>query len=174
MRIISSCNVDPMEAVIARQLRDDLFYRLAVVYISIPPLRERIDDVEILAQHFIKVLNAQFDKKVKGLSPEVMQAFLKYNWPGNVRQLKNCIEGAMNAVTDGEDTLLPHHLPQYLSLSMHQNKYVSKAQQEYSSSTDIFIEIKQREKEEIIEALTQRKYHQSSGAFGFEQTKFAV
>jgi arginine utilization regulatory protein len=66
VRIISSCNVEPMEAIIARQLRDDLFYRLAVVYIYIPPLRERMDDLESLTRHFIEVMNIQFGKNVKG------------------------------------------------------------------------------------------------------------
>jgi len=113
-----------------------------------------MDDVRILARHFIKLLNAQLGKNIKEISPEVMRAFLKYSWPGNVRQLKNCIEGAMNAVTERDEILLPHHLPQYLKFHTHQNKYTLKAQRGYSRSMDIFSEIEQREKEKIIEALS--------------------
>jgi len=154
VRIISSCNVDPMEAVLARQLRDDLFYRLAVVYISIPPLRERKDDIGLLVQHFIELLNAQLGKNIKEISPEVMQAFLKYDWPGNVRQLKNSIEGAMNAVIERDELLLPHHLPQYLKFQQSHNKYALNVRWDSSGSRDIFSEIERREKEKIIEALS--------------------
>jgi arginine utilization regulatory protein len=155
VRIISSCNVEPMEAIVARQLRDDLFYRLAVVYIYIPPLRERMDDLESLTRHFIEVMNIQFGKNVKGLSPEVKQAFFRYDWPGNIRQLKNCIEGAMNAVAVDESLLLPHHIPEYLRMFPQQNKYPSAPKPEYSVGQNIFAKIEEMDKQKIIEALKQ-------------------
>ncbi|MDN5313384.1 MAG: arginine utilization regulatory protein [Thermoanaerobacteraceae bacterium] len=155
VRIISSCNVEPMEAIIARRLRDDLFYRLAVVYIYIPPLRERMDDLESLTRHFIEVMNIQFGKNVKGLSPEVKQAFFRYDWPGNIRQLKNCIEGAMNAVAVDESLLLPHHIPEYLRMFPQQNKYPSAPKPEYSVGQNIFAKIEEMDKQKIIEALKQ-------------------
>lgn len=83
VRIISSCNVEPSEAIEKGQLSHDLFYRLAVIYIYIPPLRERLDDIDILVRDFIAKYNDQMGKNVKNVSDEVLEIFYLYNWPGN-------------------------------------------------------------------------------------------
>ncbi len=114
VRIISSSNVLPFEAMERRQIREDLFYRLAVVETLIPELTSRRSDILVLAKHFIEHYNHKFGKKIKDLSEDIRLFFLKYHWPGNVRQLRHCIESAMNFVDERDKYIRQHHLPQYL------------------------------------------------------------
>lgn len=116
VRIISSCNVEPSDAVDQGQLRSDLFYRLAVVYLVIPPLRERMDDLELLSSFFIQQYNTLLKMNINGLSDQVFEAFRGYHWPGNIRQLKHCIECAMNVVPQEHALIEPQHLPKYLHI----------------------------------------------------------
>ncbi len=115
LKIISSVNIPAHKAIRKRQLRMDLFYRLAVVYIAIPPLREQPEGIETLTRHFVYKNNLALGKEVQGVSEPVMQFFRSYHWPGNVRELEHLIEGAMN--TMGPDTTLRiSHLPPHLLL----------------------------------------------------------
>jgi len=114
VRIISSSNVSPDEAMESQQIREDLFYRLAVVNIVIPALAERRSDILLLANHFIERYNREFGKNIRGLSEDIRLFFLKYSWPGNVRQLRHSIESAMNFVTKNDKYIRKHHVPQYL------------------------------------------------------------
>ena len=100
VRIIATTNVEPHKAVEEGMLRRDLYYRLSVVNIRIPPLKERKDDIPFFIKEFIKSYNSILSKDVFDVSDEVYEAFMNYDWPGNVRELKNYIEGAMNMVTD--------------------------------------------------------------------------
>ena len=100
VRIIATTNVEPHKAVDDGMLRRDLYYRLSVVNIRIPPLKERKDDIPFFIKEFIKSYNSILSKDVFDVSDEVYEAFMNYDWPGNVRELKNYIEGAMNMVTD--------------------------------------------------------------------------
>jgi arginine utilization regulatory protein len=109
LKIISSVNAPPHEAIEAGSLRADLFYRLAVVFISIPPLRARQGDLHRLVAHFLAVTNTQLGKGVTGIAMDVMNRFERYTWPGNVRQLAHVIEGAMNMMVD-ERTIQMQHL----------------------------------------------------------------
>ena len=93
VRVIAATNRCPLSAVQAGQLREDLLYRLAVFPIDMPPLRNRGDDVELLANHFLAELNAQ-SMTQKRLSAHSRQTLIQHSWPGNVRELKNCIERA--------------------------------------------------------------------------------
>jgi DNA-binding NtrC family response regulator len=95
VRLLAATNADLAAEVKAGRFREDLYYRLAVVRIQMPPLRDRKEDIPLLAAHFIKEQNLIFSTSVKGLSPEAREAMLEFDWPGNVRQLKNVIEGAM-------------------------------------------------------------------------------
>ena len=105
-----------MEAIRNNHLREDLYYRLGVVTIFIPPLRERTEDIEPLVHHFIEKYNQLFQMNVKGLSDEVIQSFMDYDWHGNVRELEHIIEAAMNIMMDEEETITYSHLPyQYRS-----------------------------------------------------------
>jgi len=110
VRIIATINEDPIEAIQEGRLRKDLYYRLGVVTLFIPPLRERKEDISLLLEHFIKKYNDLFQMSVKNASPSVLDAFLNYNWPGNVRELEHMIEGTMNFITD-ESEIQFHHLP---------------------------------------------------------------
>lgn len=105
VRIIATTNEDPKESISKALLRRDLFYRLSVINIYIPPLRERVDDIEILCNYFINKYNGLLDKRIEGLSKEVLDEFKRYEWLGNIRELENFIEGAMNMVNPGDKIL---------------------------------------------------------------------
>jgi arginine utilization regulatory protein len=110
VRIIATINEDPLDAVAQGRLRKDLYYRLSVVTLFLPPLRERTEDIPLLTQVFINKYNQLFQLQVTGISDDLMQRFLSYNWPGNVRELEHTIEGAMNLIQD-ESLLGLAHLP---------------------------------------------------------------
>jgi len=92
IRVVAATNVEPQEAVRQGKLREDLFYRLNVFAIRLPPLRDRKDDIPLLAQAFIKEFNARNAKAVAGVSDEAMTVLERYDWPGNVRELRNVME----------------------------------------------------------------------------------
>ncbi len=92
IRLVAATNKDLHQEVESGRFREDLFYRLNVVNIHIPPLRERVEDIPLLAAHFLQAFSQENQKQVKGFEPEVLQALTAYHWPGNVRQLENVIE----------------------------------------------------------------------------------
>jgi DNA-binding NtrC family response regulator len=112
VRVISATNQDLGKAMGEGKFRKDLYYRLQVVTISLPPLRQRGDDILLLARHFINHYNCECHKNVKGVSPDAERIMLGYPWPGNVRELRNAIERAM--IFEIESEVLPEHLPQEL------------------------------------------------------------
>ncbi len=99
VRIVSATNRDPEEAVKSKQFREDLFFRVAVVTLNIPPLRKRADDIPALAQHFLKDICASYGRSIDGFTPQVMEKLQGYAWPGNVRELRNVIERAVSLAT---------------------------------------------------------------------------
>ncbi|SMC63256.1 arginine utilization regulatory protein [Desulfocicer vacuolatum DSM 3385] len=105
IKVISSVNTDPRELVGSGNFRMDLFYRLAVIYIAIPPLRERLVDVEELGRHFLQKCNCRMGRNIKNIAPEVIDFFWNYSWPGNIRELEHVIENAVN-MTEKEETIL--------------------------------------------------------------------
>lgn len=109
-RIISSTNVAPSECLEKSLIRKDLYYRLSVISLSIPPLRERREDISILADHFIKLFSMKYGKPIISVSKKLEAAFLRYEWPGNVRELEHIIESSVTMLDD-EDTIMPWHLP---------------------------------------------------------------
>lgn len=110
VRIIAAINEDPVEAIAHSHLRKDLYYRLGVVTLFIPPLRERKEDIPLLANHFVEKYNQLFQMEVRSLSDEVIKFFNEHDWPGNVRELQHLIEGAMNLMID--ETIIGYeHLP---------------------------------------------------------------
>ena len=110
VRIIATINEDPIDAISDNRLRRDLYYRLSVVTLFIPPLRDRKEDIGYLSQSFIKKYNALFQMNIKQINNRVKHLFQQYDWLGNVRELEHTIEGAMNLITD-EETIDVHHLP---------------------------------------------------------------
>lgn len=109
VRIVTATNKDLMKLKEEGKFRDDLFYRINVVSLTIPPLRERREDILPLAKYFLQRYNGEFHKNVQRISEDVEDFLLGYHWPGNVRELRNVIERAM-ILSDG-DTLLLEHLP---------------------------------------------------------------
>jgi DNA-binding NtrC family response regulator len=109
VQVVASTNRNLELAVKEGKFREDLFYRLSVVPILIPPLRERKEDIAILVDHFLRRYNVQFRKNVKAVSSEGMKLMMNYSWPGNVRELKNAIERAMILVD--RDMIEVPHLP---------------------------------------------------------------
>lgn len=99
VRILSATNSDLSAEVAAGTFREDLYYRLNVINLHLLPLRERRQDIPLLAAHFIRKQNAKFDSDFKGLTPEALEVFRNYDWPGNIRQLCNVIEAAMTIAT---------------------------------------------------------------------------
>ena len=116
-RIISSCNMAPSQMIGGQHLRSDLFYRIAVAYLEIPPLRDRSRDILILSDHFIRYFNKKFNRAVLSLDYETITGFLNYEWPGNVRQLRHSIESAMNIIPSDSAFIDVSHLPEYMQLS---------------------------------------------------------
>ena len=109
VRFICATNRDPLEAVRAGRLREDLYYRLHVVPVVLPPLRERSDDIIAIAARFLAAFAAEEDKHFRGFSPEVEVMLRRYDWPGNVRQLQNVIRNIV-VLHDG-DIVEKRHLP---------------------------------------------------------------
>uniref|UniRef100_UPI000C25A53E sigma-54 interaction domain-containing protein n=1 Tax=Mycobacteroides abscessus TaxID=36809 RepID=UPI000C25A53E len=112
VRIIAALNEDPQQAIKENRLRSDLFYRLNVVAFELPPLRERLEDIPLLTQHFIQKFNYRFGKLVTAISRDAEAIFFQHGWPGNVRELEHAIEAAMNLVEG--DTIEVDDLPFYL------------------------------------------------------------
>ena len=110
VRIIATINEDPIEAIGKGILRKDLYYRLSVVSLFIPPLRDRKSDIQELVNFFIDKYNHLFGMKVKRIVQEVLETFEQYDWPGNVRELEHIIEGAMNLL-EHEDEITFQDLP---------------------------------------------------------------
>ena len=108
-RIVAATNRDLEQEIVAKTFRKDLYFRLKVIPLQVPPLRERREDVPLLVDHFVKRFNKELVKHVKPVSREVMEVLVRYDWPGNVRELKNVIERAM--LLDAEDEILLEHLP---------------------------------------------------------------
>lgn len=114
VRLVAATNRD-LEAMIQdKQFREDLYYRLNVVTLTIPPLRDRRDDLECLIQTFLKKFNLQFAQAVTGITQETQNVLMKHRWPGNIRELENIIERAFNMI-DGSEIQLKH-LPSYLQI----------------------------------------------------------
>ncbi|CAI8963114.1 Transcriptional regulatory protein ZraR [compost metagenome] len=115
VRVIAATNKNLLDAVANKEFREDLYYRLNVFPIPLPALRERVEDIAPLARHFAHVLGATAGKRISGFSPAALQAMARYSWPGNIRELQNCVERATivasGTVIDDDD------LPAYLFAS---------------------------------------------------------
>jgi DNA-binding NtrC family response regulator len=112
VRLIAATNRDLEEAVAEGQFREDLFYRLNVVVIHIPALRQRPDDIPLLIDHFIRQSHLDRKERFQGISPEAMEILKQYHWPGNVRELRNLIENLIVLAPDRE--IQPQDIPKYL------------------------------------------------------------
>jgi two-component system response regulator PilR (NtrC family) len=113
LRIIAATNRDLSEMVAESQFREDLFYRISVIPLELPPLRHRRDDIPLLADHFLSRLNSTMGKKIDRLSDEALKKIESYDWPGNVRELENAMERAF--ILETSNVLSDQHLPESVS-----------------------------------------------------------
>jgi DNA-binding NtrC family response regulator len=112
VRVIAATNKNLMEEIRKGTFREDIYYRLNVIPIFVPPLRAREDDIPLLASYFLQKFSQEKGKEVTSISPEVMEILLAHSWPGNVRELENVIEHAI--IIAKQEKILPKNLPQYL------------------------------------------------------------
>ena len=105
VRIIAATNKDFEKEIAEGRFREDLYYRLSVIPIHLPPLRERRDDIPLLARHFLERFRKSMEKPIEGISPEAMRRLESYDWPGNVRELENTMERAVALETSAGDLL---------------------------------------------------------------------
>ena len=157
VRIIATTNVDANTSLNDKLIRKDLLYRISVLNINIPPLRDRIDDLPILCKYFIDKFNKRLNKSIKNISNDVMERFYQYSWPGNIRELENFIESAMNLAADDSngliksDFLSTNFYSEISSSSQYNNRLRSRSLNELLSDIerDIILESLEKHKDNI-------------------------
>ena len=133
VRIIAATNKDLFEEIQNGRFRKDLFFRLNINSIFLPPLRDRRNDIELLAFHFLEVFNKKYDKKIEGISDAVLKNFKNYSFPGNIRELMNIINSAVIIESSGEirKNSLPHYFLETMKTSDHvENDFALKSLQD--------------------------------------------
>lgn len=134
VRIVSATNKNLIEAIADGSFRDDLYYRLNIVPIHIPPLRERKEDIPLLANHFLRKFSQEYDRKVKDIHPLALQKLVGYNWPGNIRELENKIQ--QTVVVTNSDVIMPEEIDlpgETRTFKEEKRKLVSEFEQNYAS-----------------------------------------
>jgi len=154
VRIISTTNRDIQFVFEKGRFREDLYYRLKVIDIELPPLRERREDIPLLIQHFIDKFNVNLKKRVSGVSEETLKLLLNYSWPGNVRELENAIERAMNL--SQQEVILPEDLPKSLDQNTDEKLFEKAIEQKLT--------LEQLEKEYIKRVLMEAEGNKSKAA----------
>ena len=158
VRIMAATNQDLKACVDNGSFREDLYYRLKVMVINLPPLHERAEDIIPMAKMFVEHNNKEFSKNIAGFSKEAEQLLLSYNWPGNVRELKNVMERAV--ILCGEEIIKAEHLPIELrSTPPKEQRAISK-----SSATDEELSLQDIERIHIIETLNKFDGNKSKAA----------
>lgn len=155
VRVIAATNKNLYRLVKEHKFREDLYYRLNVVILNLPPLRERKEDIPILCGVLLRRLNEQLGTKVSLIRPEVLSCFQTYHWPGNVRELENTLERAINFCE--HDTITQEHIPQLILLSAREGP-------EAASPHSLEKHLQEREKEAIIHALERSAGNKSKAA----------
>lgn len=123
VRIIAACNTDLLKEVNEGRMREDLFYRLNVIQISVPPLRQRLGDIELLAKYFINFYNAKLGRKINNISDEALLLLKEYEWPGNIRELENSIERAIILTKNDTFTLTGDDFKHMKSNGVHKKNF---------------------------------------------------
>jgi DNA-binding NtrC family response regulator len=159
-RIISATNRDLKTAIEEKSFRKDLYYRLKVIPIHIPSMRERKEDIPLMVHYFVDRFNKELGKHVKPLKRSVMEPLVDYDWPGNVRELRNVIERAM--LLDAEDEILLEHLPQEIRGKV---EISGQTEASYDQLASYFpMTLKEVEKIQIQKTLTQTNGNKSKAA----------
>ena len=169
VRIIAATN-QPLEPLVREgKFREDLFYRLNVVIVTIPPLRERKEDIPLLASHFIQKFSEEYKKAISHISPEALEALTQYSWPGNVRELENTIERAV--IFSVHPILLPQDLPQKF-LDALPGKNLGDLTEKYPFASDKYPSLKDLEKNYVLKVLRETKGNKKKAAeiLGIDRT----
>jgi transcriptional regulator with PAS, ATPase and Fis domain len=148
VRIVAATNKDLDKEVGEKRFRDDLYYRLHVTPINLPPLRDRHEDIPLLIKHFLEIYNKEYEREVRDVSPAAFNLLLQYSWPGNVRELEHVIEHSI-LMTRG-DTIREENLPDKLKRTSNMNAEGDFLDIENESLKD---RVEQFEKQSIIKAL---------------------
>ena len=169
LRIIAATNQQLEPLVREGKFREDLFYRLNVVTITLPPLRERREDIPLLANHFVQKFSEEYKKTISHISPEALEILLQYSWPGNVRELENTIERAV--ILTVHPIILPEDLPQKL-LDIVPGKRLDDLKKRYPLMPDRLLSLKDVEKNYVIKVLKETKGNKKKAAeiLGIERT----
>ncbi len=166
LRVIAASNRNPKQAIVEQKLREDLFYRLNVFTVELPPLRERDGDIILLATHFIQKYATEFGFAFKGLEPDAEACLLNYHWPGNVRELENMMERAV--VLSGSQAIGVEHLPHDISMTSKdtEGRIPNPDTPTESSSEDMALipKVEQLEKQLIRQALSQTSDNKAKAA----------
>jgi two-component system, NtrC family, nitrogen regulation response regulator NtrX len=162
VRVIAATNKKLEEEIAHNKFREDLFYRLNVIPFTVPPLRDRTEDIPILARHFLAEFSAAYGKKAKELAPQAMDILLRYPWPGNVRELRNLVERLV--IMCPAQRIEPHHLPPEVFRDAAQNP-----QQPYATLHEARAAY---EREFILRRLEENQWNMSktASAIGLERT----
>ena len=151
VRIVTATNQDLPELVTAGRFREDLFYRLDVISITLPPLRQRKEDIPLLVDHFVQQFNHRSARQIRGVTARTLRLLLQYDWPGNVRELQNCIERA--GVMAEKDFIDISQLRQVLHPGLR-----TTFQEDHGST------LREREKAQILDALRQTRGNKTTAA----------
>jgi two-component system, NtrC family, response regulator AtoC len=169
VRIISATNQQLEPLVKEGRFREDLFYRLNVVTITLPPLRERKEDIPLLANHFVQKFTEEYKKSISHISPEVLDIFMQYSWPGNVRELENTIERAV--IFSVHPIILPEDLPQKL-LDAIPEKKLDDLVRRYPVLTEKLLSLKDVERNYVLKVLQETRGNKKKAAeiLGIDRT----
>jgi len=169
VRIVAATN-QPLEALVKHgRFRKDLFYRLSVVTITLPPLRERREDIPLLANHFTRKFSEEYKKMISYISPEAMGILNQYSWPGNVRELENTIESAV--VLSAHPIILPEDLPQKLLSAIPEEK-LDDIKRKHPAVSEKFLPLKDVERSYALKVLQKTGGNKSKAAeiLGIDRT----
>jgi transcriptional regulator with PAS, ATPase and Fis domain len=158
-RLLSSTNRDPETAVKEMRLREDLYYRINTVTIRIPPLRERPEDLSMLAQHFLTRFAEKHSKPVTGIGGDAYQVLLSYGWPGNVRELEHAIERAVLVARSAEINV--SDLPEAVTRGRPVGAVAAKVEEPPAATT---LNLEERERQAILQALEATNWNKQAAA----------
>ena len=155
VRIVTATNKELFDQMREGRFREDLFYRINVVQIDVPPLRQRREDIPILIKHFLQKLNHKRRKNITGLSPVAEEALLQYDYPGNIRELENILE--YSTIICKNNQIEPRHFPPYL---LREKEQTPRGLEAEIPATDLG----QMEKEELLQALKASRWNRQAAA----------
>jgi len=168
VRLIAATNRDIIEAIRQNQFREDLFHRLNVVQFCPPPLRERREDIPLLADHFLRIFSSSMNRQISRTSPEAQQRLMSHNWPGNVRELRNVIERAV--ILESTDEIQPRSLPDFhLETRLRKGELPS-----VSGNQSIDDAMGNFERELIMQTLDQHRYNLTKTAEHLKISRHAL